>query len=400
MTDSVQPLPRRNTECQLPPSRRAVDIQQPLETLPLDDASYPTPLPTPSQIAVGAVALLAIRCAWLSAIHLVDVAQLVLTDHLSVVQKNDQTFRMIPMEELSVASKWSCFGSILLITIALIAHFSTVIHIRLTPRGISRACYAVILWQLGASLFLYWAISHDIYPISTLVIETGCGLLGLSLLAAGSRQFSRARQEMALDADRVLATDPRRAILYLRSFKQDIERAPDDLEAPTGTFRREDRTYLPGFWINRRHTTFEEWLCKSLGKIGPVVAIGKPGERLPPLGAARKYVPDLQWQPEVLRLFEVTRFTCLVLGSSPGLDWELQALRAKGPPHKLMLVLPQRQLLEPLRRDGLPLNALGILFTRDWHPVIATGRATARNYRKLAVIMERHATNSQTLSCR
>ena len=36
----------------------------------------------------------------------------------------------------------------------------------------------------------------------------------------------------------------------------------------------------------------EQELAVLMGRLGPVVAIGKPGERLPELGAARLYVAD------------------------------------------------------------------------------------------------------------
>jgi len=45
--------------------------------------------------------------------------------------------------------------------------------------------------------------------------------------------------------------------------------------------------------------TFERVVEDQLSPFGPFVAIGRPEEPLSPLGAARDYVPDSDWQDEV-----------------------------------------------------------------------------------------------------
>lgn len=42
----------------------------------------------------------------------------------------------------------------------------------------------------------------------------------------------------------------------------------------------------------------EEILCKRLSLVGLCIAIGAPGDNLPPLGAARGYFADDEWQAE------------------------------------------------------------------------------------------------------
>ena len=54
-----------------------------------------------------------------------------------------------------------------------------------------------------------------------------------------------------------------------------------------------------------------------------MIAIGKPGEALAPLGAARDYVGDDIWQHEVKRRMRDATLIVLMLGTSEGLAWEL-----------------------------------------------------------------------------
>ena len=46
--------------------------------------------------------------------------------------------------------------------------------------------------------------------------------------------------------------------------------------------------------------TEEEQLAKVVAEIGSFIAIGRPGENLPTLGAIRLYTGDADWQESVL----------------------------------------------------------------------------------------------------
>jgi hypothetical protein len=48
----------------------------------------------------------------------------------------------------------------------------------------------------------------------------------------------------------------------------------------------------------------EEYLRAEILKAGPFVAVGRPGDPLPQLGANRLYVDDADWQAAVLRLMD------------------------------------------------------------------------------------------------
>ena len=69
-----------------------------------------------------------------------------------------------------------------------------------------------------------------------------------------------------------------------------------------------------------------------------MIAIGRPGDRLPPLGAARTYVSDDEWQREVRRLSSDAQAIVVRAGASSGLEWEIGMLLQQEEPEKLLFV--------------------------------------------------------------
>ena len=139
-------------------------------------------------------------------------------------------------------------------------------------------------------------------------------------------------------------------------------------------------------------------MCEGLSYVGPVIAIGRPNEELPELGAARKYVTDSAWKDEVVTMLDSCRFACLLVGSSEGVLWELQTLVKYGQ-QKFLLVVRQNEEGNKSWRDfatkaskfwpsdipkSLPDQTLAVLFCRDWEPVVVTGKPTIANYREIA----------------
>lgn len=125
-------------------------------------------------------------------------------------------------------------------------------------------------------------------------------------------------------------------VLYLRPFDDDRQRTamheyplPGIVGATTG------------FLLSRRSA--EEHIADVLRPVGPMVAVGAPGERLPHVGAFRLYLPEEPenaWQEPVRELMLRSRLTVLTLGTSEGTMWELvQALRLL-PPQRLVLFVP------------------------------------------------------------
>ncbi|WP_369364383.1 hypothetical protein AB5L52_14590 [Streptomyces sp. CG4] len=86
----------------------------------------------------------------------------------------------------------------------------------------------------------------------------------------------------------------------------------------------------------------EEYIADALRPVGPLVAVGTPGEILPFAGAARMYLPEEEevWHQPVSRLIERARLVTLTLGSSAGTMWELTEAMRILPPQRLLLMVP------------------------------------------------------------
>ncbi|MCP2202203.1 hypothetical protein [Lentzea flava] len=193
-------------------------------------------------------------------------------------------------------------------------------------------------------------------------------IIGVIALPIAYYVLRYSRPRSAKGAAETLRDDSRKPVLYLRGFGDDPDSAVVD--------------ELPGALsagLLSVHTR-EEQLIGALGAFGPVIAVGRPGEQLPHLGAARFYLPGDDWQPGVLKLMELSQLIVLRLGEGDGLWWEVDQARATQPPGKLVLLMPggRPDLAERLD-EHLPTPAkvavtddrwttAVIVFDRDWTP--------------------------------
>lgn len=162
-------------------------------------------------------------------------------------------------------------------------------------------------------------------------IATGIGLLagGLAFLPfalAGSRLMQRARQTLALRSAEVRDRDPRPPVLFVRSFVDDLLELAPKVEYFSRLFRK--------------RLTLEEFVVGRLMTLGPVVAIGKPGEALSPLGAAREYVHGPGWQDRVRGLLGESSWVVAILGGGAGLKWEYEQILQRDLTGRFILVVP------------------------------------------------------------
>jgi len=150
-----------------------------------------------------------------------------------------------------------------------------------------------------------------------------------------------AKKRFSISASELLAKDSRRAILYLRSFKDDEQ------------YRSNNSI---GIYFDNGES-FEESLVTELKRSGPVVAIGHPDEKLPPIGAARAYVGD-DWQLEVARLIKESHAVVLMLGPTKGVQWEVSQLAATDALSKSIFIVPPVGMEDLQQRWSLFLSAL------------------------------------------
>jgi TM2 domain-containing membrane protein YozV len=160
-----------------------------------------------------------------------------------------------------------------------------------------------------------------------------------------------------VSAEQLLANDSRPPVIYLRSFEADSEIV----------------LRPPGFWSRATTVLFdyavtfspEQELAEVLNRVGPVIAIGKPGEPLPELGAARLYVGDADWQTKVIDMMERSRLVVIRTGSTPNLQWEIEQTMAR---------VPRRQILYVSFGDARKTAAFDQYFEQRFGPVLPTGK--------------------------
>lgn len=166
-------------------------------------------------------------------------------------------------------------------------------------------------WRLiGAavtlSLFVLLIWLNDEYQF-----RGGGPLLLLLPFLVGGFFWMRGNRHLARSGEKALADDARPPIVYLRSF---------ETESAVGVE--------------------EEAFAEMFQSAGPFVAIGEPGEKLPPLGAARIYVEDDNWKAVVIELLNRAQLVITFGGITPGLGWELGQIRKLLRPERVVIMMP------------------------------------------------------------
>lgn len=95
-------------------------------------------------------------------------------------------------------------------------------------------------------------------------------------------------------------------------------------------FDEERRLFAPG-------KTLEDFLSKHIKAVGELVALGFPGDRIPPRGALRSYYPDEEWRDAFDRLALSAGCIIGVVGLSGSTVWELGRIAELGVKRRLFL---------------------------------------------------------------
>jgi hypothetical protein len=177
----------------------------------------------------------------------------------------------------------------------------------------------VIVVAVGAG---YRMNSDDVGSVAFLIVAT---LISLMIWLVGVALIGRGRRLQSCPALQLMQRDPRRPILFLRSFDD------DDLFDPT------PRMIPLGDYFPRR---YEESLAQALRTIGPMITIGRPGDELALLGGARLCVPDHAWKTAVEYLRNRASVVVLMIGRSQGLWWEITSSLESVPIERLLCFFP------------------------------------------------------------
>jgi hypothetical protein len=205
------------------------------------------------------------------------------------------------------------------------------------------------------------------YLVLLMVLLAVLGLLILVMATGVYRQNNKQlRSHLLAHLDEQKPTGTADYVLYLRSFLVDHALSRQDqvggahfLTSLASHFGYRDPLHLEDTWEGR--------IARLFWRFGRVVAVGRPGEPLPPIGAGRFYLPadsqgwkepaDSQgWKEEVSKAIRGARLVVIVAAvgqnssSAEGTLWEYtEAVRLLPPSRVVLVVLGGRDAYECFR---------------------------------------------------
>ncbi len=196
---------------------------------------------------------------------------------------------------------------------------------RILSRFLKSAPIVVLFFSLPGTVcillpFHEAIVDEDLSIIFISGILAACGLLWIQIKSAIKRSGSQSPFS-------VLRSDPRPPVVHLRNFGTDkksfgiLGKMPNEMDL--------DQV----FW----------------NTVGPVIAIGRPGERVPSLGVPRMYVESDDWDGWKIVVTRLMQEACLVVfsadldGANPpdGLRWEIETA-LDSVPDKIVLAVSSR----------------------------------------------------------
>jgi hypothetical protein len=200
---------------------------------------------------------------------------------------------------------------------------------RSRPRGIAMLLCAALLtvWSV------YWA--YHVYDIWDLQ-KSDILLVGFSLLGAAGA-YTLGQKLLMPDARTVLARDSRNPVVYLRPFDEDSRRVHG---LPVG--ERHGGRQLE--FYGSAPASWEVRIAGPLQGIGPFVSVGAPGDTLAPLGSARMYLADDEWQAQVESLVRSAAAIVLQPDTTEGTRWEIGKVAQWVDPRRLLVLVPNPAL--------------------------------------------------------
>jgi len=212
---------------------------------------------------------------------------------------------------------------------------------------------AVFLLNLAASVGVFGSSARSpLTPVQAQQLMVVLEVFGIGVLAFAMGPLALFRRLSRRCLRDLLPPTGVAPILMLRAFSD------DKVEIRT---RGADGAGLLDQLLRRRRKTLEEIAAIALAPYGPLLAVGEPGQALPPgQGAIRLQYASDEWEEAVERMSEQAALISMTLARSEGLDWELRRLRDVGLLHKAVFIVPPVPLKEQEARLALLSVRLGI----------------------------------------
>ncbi len=162
-------------------------------------------------------------------------------------------------------------------------------------------------------------------------------IAGAIPLFIGYLQLRKSKKYLVDYGEVVMKKDTRAPVLYLRSFNDEVED-----RSLTKYFNNASVSSKKDLSLTTPSIGFREQdaLSYVFRKVGPYIALGKPGEKIPELGSSKIYVPDEAWQNTIRDFFEKSKLIIFRAGKTEGLKWELRELVQTVKPQKIIMLLP------------------------------------------------------------
>jgi hypothetical protein len=240
--------------------------------------------------------------------------------------------------------------------------------VRVALVGVLGAGAALVIAQqiLGGLLFLILFAHGDTGFAHEMTIRLFVGFAGIAFAAMVlvDVPYRLVRRISWRRVAGLLAADSRREVLLLRTFTDDAIRLRVHRDADSSLFEHLSL---------RRRESFEQVVCWVAWRYGPILAVGEPGRRLPPLGAAREFYPDELWQARVARRMQSSRLVLVIAARSPALWSEMGLLHKIGVVAKTLVLVPPLNERELALRLQVMAAAFGVP-TKRLQPRDSSGR--------------------------
>jgi hypothetical protein len=179
-------------------------------------------------------------------------------------------------------------------------------------------------------------ISKDTFMLdghSTPITIIGCVCLSWLCSRLAWRCQRHSQRLLLQRAYDIRKFDDRPPILFLRSFA-------DDQISIRQTHKSWQLKSMDFFGSGLKSNTLDELLVQQYSYIGPVIAIGNPNDKVPLIGASRKYVMGESWRELVLSLMKQASLIIIGARDSEHLLWEIHQIGVLRLHRKTVFVLP------------------------------------------------------------